>query len=232
MELLPLIETPRLRHYFGEARIVGAWMRGRRAEDRLAAAYPGDGRGVIVIPGLFTNDNRTAMLRRVLNKAGYQCFGWGLGRNMPIRADVLDRFAVQVEKAAQLSGGPVALVGWSLGGLVARSYAHQAPDEVHSVITLGSPFSGHPRSNRAWPFYELVADHKVDKPPITHDFSIKPPVPTTAIWSPRDGIIAASAARGEAHQRDHQIEINCGHFSMSSAPDALEAVLKALSSRT
>ena len=152
-----------------------------------------------------------------------------LGRNMPIKADLIDRFAGRVAHVQDCEGGrPVTLIGWSLGGLIARAYANHAPDQVAEVITLGSPFSGDPRSNRAWKLYELVSDHKVDAPPLPVDRAVKPPCPTTAIWSARDGIISAEAARGEPHERDRDIEISCGHFSLVSAPDALEAVLQVL----
>ncbi len=229
METTPVI--PPLRHYFGEARVATDWIRGRFAENRLAARHPGDGRTVIVIPGLFTSDRRTAMLRRVLRKAGYRTYGWGLGRNMPIRADILDRFGARIDAVQAREGGPVTLIGWSLGGLIARAYAHHDPARVAAVVTLGSPFSGHSHSNRAWQIYELVADHKVDDPPLVFDRSAKPPVHTTAIWSARDGIIAAPAARGLDSERDAEIEIGCGHFAMSSAPDAMEAVLIALAAK-
>jgi pimeloyl-ACP methyl ester carboxylesterase len=220
---------PPFRHYLGESRIISDWIRGRRAESALAAQYPGDGRAVIVIPGLFTSDARTAMLRRVLKTAGYRTYGWGLGRNMPIKADILDRFSARMDVVQAREGGPVTLVGWSLGGLIARAYGHHAPDRVAEVITLGSPFSNDPRANRAWKIYELVADHSVDAPPIVYDLHKKPPVPTTAIWSARDGIISQESARGLPHESDHRVEIRCGHFAMSCAPDALEAVLRALS---
>lgn len=226
METTPV--TPPLRHYFGEARIAADWVRGRFAENRLAVAHPGDGRAVIVIPGLFTSDRRTAMLRRVLGKAGYPTYGWGLGRNMPIRADILERFGARVAEVQAREGGPVTLIGWSLGGLIARAYACQAPEQVASVVTLGTPFSGDPRSNRAWQIYEFVADHKVDAPPLAFDRSTKPPVPTTAIWSARDGVISQESARGLPSERDADVEIRCGHFAMASAPDALEAVLRVL----
>ena len=219
---------PPLRHYFGEARLAGDWLRGRLSEDVLASRWPGDGRTVIVVPGLFTTDSRTALLRRVLKKAKYDVHGWGLGRNMPVRANTLDRFDAHVIDCGQ--GQPVALVGWSLGGIIAREYAKVKPDQVSQVITLGSPFSGDVRDNRAWRFYELAADHKVDAAPLMTDRSGKPPVPTTAIWSRRDGIVAAHSARGAANERDTAIEISCGHLAMSSAPDAIEAVLKALAS--
>ena len=228
MELSRPVNLPPLRHYFGEARVGLDWLRGRMVEDQLAAAHPGDGRAVIVLPGLFTSDARTTMLRRVLKKAGYRTYGWGLGRNMPIKADILDRFGARVDAVRAREGGAVTLIGWSLGGLIARAYASHAPEKVAQVITLGTPFSGDLRANRAWKIYELVADHKVHEPPLSFDRSAKPPVPTTAIWSARDGVIAAEAARGLAHERDDEVEIRCGHFAMSSAPDALEAVLRVL----
>ncbi len=168
------------------------------------------------------------MLRRTLKKAGYRTYGWGLGRNMPIKANILDRFGARVTQIIAREGGAVTLIGWSLGGLIARAYAQHAPDQIAEVITLGSPFSGDPRSNRAWQIYELVADHTVDAPPLPISRAAKPPCRTTAIWSARDGIIDASAARGEDHERDAEVEIRCGHFAMSSAPDALEAVLRVM----
>lgn len=219
---------PPLRHYFSEARIVGDWLRGRAAENEIAARWPGDGRPVIVLPGLFTTDARTALLRRVLKKAGYRTYSWGLGRNMPIRADLLDRFGARVDQVMAREGAPVTLIGWSLGGLISRAYAGHAPEKVAQVITLGSPFAGDARENRAWRLYELAADHRVDTPPIPFERGAKPPVPTTAIWSARDGIIPVHAARGEPGQRDAEIEVRCGHFALTSAPDALEAVLRAL----
>lgn len=223
----PVIIPP-LRHYLGEARIVADWMRGRRSEQALAARYRGDGRPVMVLPGLFTSDRRTRMLRRVLSSAGYAAHGWGLGRNLPIRPDLLDRLDRRMDRIGVSAAAPITMVGWSLGGLIARAYAQHAPERVAGVITLGSPFSGNPRSNRAWRAYELFADHSVDSPPIPYDRSRKPPVPTAAIWSPRDGIIAVEAARGDAGESDLDVEVACGHLALTCAPDALEAVLRLL----
>lgn len=223
----PVIIPP-LRHYVGEARIIGDWLRGRRSEAGLAARYRGDGRAVMVLPGLFTSDRRTRMLRRLLGAAGYTTHGWGLGHNLPVTSDLLPRLDRRMDQIGAGSEAPVTLVGWSLGGLIARAYAQHAPQRVAGVITLGSPFSGNPRSNRAWRAYELFADHKVDSPPLPFERLVKPPVPTAAIWSASDGIIAAEAARGTPEERDIAIEVSCGHFAMTCAPDALEAILSLL----
>jgi predicted alpha/beta hydrolase family esterase len=227
----PIPSPPPLRHFLGEAHILGDWIKGRFAERRIAATYPGDGRNVMVLPGFLTTDNRTRMLRRVLSRAGYRTHGWGLGRNMPVKADLFERLDREMDRIQAGDSGTVTLIGWSLGGIIAREYAKHAPDRVSAVITLGSPFSGDPHSNRAWRVYELFADHPVDQPPIPVNFSVKPPVPTIAIWSASDGIIPPDAARGQSHESDRQIEIDCGHFAMTCAPSALEAVLSVLISK-
>ena len=61
---------------------------------------------------------------------------------------------------------PVSVIGWSLGGLYARELAKQSPEQVRLVITLGSPFTGHPRETNAWRLYELASGHRID----SHDF--------------------------------------------------------------
>ena len=93
-----------------------------------------------------------------------------------------------------------------------------------AVVTLGSPFSGDLHQNNIWRLYELVAGHKVDNPPIPR-ITDKPPVPTLAIWSRRDGIIAPRAAYGLENERDCAVELDCAHMAFGvSAKAAREAV--------
>jgi pimeloyl-ACP methyl ester carboxylesterase len=216
---------PKARLTWGEARVVRDYVAGRRSESKLAEAHPGEGQSVLLLPGMFAADRKMAMLKRVLLKAGYEAHGWELGRNFPHKlGDVLDR----LEDRLTTVNGPTALVGWSLGGLIAREYAKRAPGAISQVITMGSPFSGNPRHNKAWRAYEIAARHRIDASPFAATLTEKPPVPTTAIWSAFDGIIPPRAARGLPHERDAAIEVRCGHFGYVCAPDAMEAVLRTL----
>ena len=43
------------------------------------------------------------------------------------------------------TGRPASLVGWSLGGVIAREVARRHPDAVRRVITYGTPVTGGPR---------------------------------------------------------------------------------------
>jgi hypothetical protein len=186
----------------------------------------GQGRPVMVIPGFLASDHSTVVLRRTLQTAGFRAYGWGLGMNLGARSDLLERMAAKLERAA--GHGPVSLVGWSLGGLYARELAKLHPDKVAKVITLGSPFSGDVRANNAWRLYELINDHKVDSPPLEVRVHEKPPVPTIAFWSRRDGIVAPACARGKPDECDRAVELDCTHMGFMTADCALDAVVETL----
>ena len=107
------------------------------------------------------------------------------------------------------------LVGWSLGGLYAREIARAEPERVRAVVTLGSPVCGDLRRyTNVWKLYERVARHPVDAPPIPN-IEDKPPVPTLALWSQRDGIVAAPSARGTDAARDKAVELNSSHMGFA-----------------
>ena len=194
----------------------------------LAARGPADGPPLLVVPGFMATDRTTLGLQRALAAAGYRVIGWGMGLNAGAREDTLERIAARIEAFG--GGRPVIVVGWSLGGVFAREVAKLRPDLVAKVITLGSPFSGDRRGNNAWRLYELVAGHPVDNPPIRSVLEQKPPVPTLALWSRRDGIVAVACARGAPGERDHEIELDCTHMGFAVSGDAYPAIIRAIAS--
>jgi pimeloyl-ACP methyl ester carboxylesterase len=193
---------------------------------RLGERGPPGGEKVMVLPGFLANDRTTLGLQRALADAGYRVTGWGMGLNDGVKADTLDRLAAQVERFG--GGAPVMLVGWSLGGVYARELAKARPKLVSKVVTLGTPFSGDPRHNNAWRLYELVAGHPVDSPPIERDPAAKPPVPTMAIWSRRDGVIAPACARGTEAESDRRVELDCGHMAFGVSGAAYPKIIAAI----
>ena len=180
----------------------------------------------MVVPGFLATDRTTLGLQRALGAAGYRATGTNMGVNTGVRQDTLDRLADRID--AHGRGGPVILVGWSLGGIFAREAAKRHPHLVERVVTLGSPFSGDPRANNVWRLYELVAGHKVDDPPIKTDLAEKPPVPTLAIWSQRDGIVAPASARGQPGERDAELEMHCSHMAFATSSRAYPTIIEAV----
>ena len=198
-----------------------------RSFGRLGERGPEDGPKLMVIPGFLATDRTTLGLQRALAAAGYRVAGWGMGLNRGVTEDIVDRIAERVERFA--SGGQVILVGWSLGGLYARVVAQERPDLVAKVITLGAPFSGdRRRNNNVWRLYEWVAGHSVNEPPIDKDPETKPPVPTLAIWSRRDGIVSPAGARGDPAQRDAELELDCSHMGFGVSGRAYPGIVKAV----
>ncbi len=186
----------------------------------------GDGRHVMIMPGFMASDRTTARLRRSLNAAGFNCHAWELGRNTGIKADIFARMDARFDRIDPAH--KISLIGWSLGGLIAREYAKHAPHRIAKVITLGSPFSGNPRANNAWRTYEFIAGHKVDAPPIAVDLALKPPVPTFAFWSATDGIVAPASARGQYDEADIRIEMTCTHMAFVAHPKSIQQIARTL----
>lgn len=181
----------------------------------------------MVIPGFLATDRTTLGLQRALAEAGFRVIGWGMGFSRGVTEDIVDRIVGRIERFG--AGDKVILVGWSLGGLYARVVAQERPDLVGKVVTLGSPFAGdRRRNNNVWRLYEWVAGHSVNDPPIKKDPEAKPPVPTLAIWSRRDGIVAPAGARGEPGQRDAELELACSHMGFAVSGKAYPGIVAAI----
>ena len=192
-----------------------------------AAASP---RTVMLLPGFGAHPLRMRYMARQLEAAGHKVKRWGQGLNLGVAPDTLDRIEERLLAVHARYGRAVYLVGWSLGGVFAREIAKRHPDKVAKVITLGSPFSGHPRANNGWRAYHLVAGHRVEEPPVECAVNLKPPVETVAFWSARDGIVHPRSARGRPGERDRAVALRCNHMGFVRAREPIEAVLKELDS--
>ena len=187
-------------------------------------------RTVMLLPGFGAHPMRMRFMARQLEAAGHRVKRWGQGFNLGAAPDTIDRIEDRLLDIQARYGGPVYLVGWSLGGVFARELAKRHPDKIAKVVTMGSPFSGHPRANNGWRAYHLVAGHRVEEPPIECVVNIKPPVETVALWSPRDGIVHPRSARGRPGERDRAVALRCTHMGFVQSRESIETVLKELDS--
>ena len=206
---------------FSEALWLGA--RFWRGFGNVGPHGPEDGPPALVIPGWMAGDRTCMELRRALGEAGWRVHPWRLGLNKRVEPDMLDRLEGCVDGIC--SDQPVLIVGWSLGGLYARELARHCPNKVRAVVTLGSPFSGSLKQNNVWRLYERIARQSVDNPPIAPRPE-KPPVPTLALWSQRDGIVAPRSARGLEEERDKEVEVGCSHMAFGISKNATRRVVR------
>jgi pimeloyl-ACP methyl ester carboxylesterase len=185
----------------------------------------GDGHPVLVFPGLGAADASTLAVRQFLQGQGYTAYPWGQGFNLGPREGVLEACRALIREVHVRHGEPVSLIGWSLGGIYAREMAKELPDLVRSVITLGTPFTGHPRATNAWRFYQMVSGQRTHDEALLAEVRRPPPVPTTSIFSKSDGIVAwPCSINPPGHAHTENIEVHASHVGMGMNPMALYAI--------
>ena len=185
----------------------------------------GDGHPVLVFPGLAASDQSTAPMRRYLRDRGYDARAWDLGRNLGPGKGVIEACFEKVRQVRAETGRKVSLIGWSLGGIYAREAAKVAAQDVRSVITLGTPFTGHPRATNAWQVYELASGERADDRYHNYDLKTAPPVPTTSIYSRTDGIVAwECSVQTPGAGETENIEVQASHIGLGVNPAVLYAV--------
>lgn len=211
---------------------------------------------VTVIPGLGAGDSSMMPLRAFLRRHGYAPEGWGLGVNLGGKGQIsdlnqlserwdidrhhphmgegevpflCDRMTDRVKARADALGRRISLVGWSLGGYVAREVARDLPNEVDKVITMGSPVLGGPKYTSAVRLYK-ARNFDLDwlEAEVLNRFETPIIQPITAIYSKRDGVVGWTAARDELSPNVTHIEVNCAHMAMGLNKEIWEFVLAAL----
>jgi len=112
-------------------------------------------------------------------------------------------------------GSKVVLIGWSLGGFIAREVARDLGDEVAHVITLGSPVIGGPKYTKAVKFFEAKGFNLewIEREAVKRD-AVPIQQPITAIYSKTDGIVAWRSAIDKISPNVTHWQINAPHLGM------------------
>jgi pimeloyl-ACP methyl ester carboxylesterase len=192
----------------------------------LLSAPRGDGHGVLVIPGFLASDVSTTVLRRFVRRLGYQVAGWNLGRNRGPTGRVVDELPRELSALAERTGGPVSVIGWSLGGIYARELGRRHPEQVRQVVTLGSPFAmTDERQSHADRAYRRRAHlHAQQGVPTPEQVAQPIGVPSTAVYSRYDGIVAWQACIGQETELHENVEVRCAHLGFGTDPATLWVV--------
>ena len=160
----------------------------------LARQPRGHGQPVLLLPGYGAGDGSTVILKSYLRLLGYRVRGWGLGRNSGDVPDLLPRVLKRISSFSRKTQQEVRLIGWSLGGYLAREAARERPDLVHRVITLGTPVVGGPKYTVvARRFHRRGMDMAAIEAEIELRNQISLRTPVTAIYSRADAVVAWEA---------------------------------------
>jgi pimeloyl-ACP methyl ester carboxylesterase len=169
----------------------------------LWRAPSGDGHPVLVLPGFLADDASTQVLRFFLRDRGYATYGWQLGMNLGVGDGLVRLLGVRIVDLHRELGRRISLVGWSLGGVIARELARTHPGIVRQVVTMGSPFGP----------------------------SEPPPVPCTSIYTRSDGIVPWRSCLELPSPTTENIEVRGSHVGLGFNATVLYAVADRLALR-
>jgi pimeloyl-ACP methyl ester carboxylesterase len=192
----------------------------------LATAPRGDGHPVLVLPGFGTSDLSTATLRTYLKWLGYDVHAWGLGLNLGHRTvgPARERLVARIREIEAVAGQKISLVGWSLGGIMARTITLHNPELVRQIITIGSPFTGNPYATSIWKLYQRISGVQFDSEAARQEYlesATVPAVPSTAIYSKLDGITAWENCVDPHDDATDNVEVYSSHMGLCVNPAVL-----------
>lgn len=214
----PLGALKELRLPFDAIRWTPEWLELLRAP----ASRP---RTVLLLPGYGANPQSMAVLGAFLRRLGHDVHDWGLGRNTGNVPKLREALHLRISSLRRQARRRVALVGWSLGGYLARETAREQPELIRKVITLGSPVVGGPRFTAVAGWYRARGEDLAQiEQRIAARYSKPLRVPVTAIYSKRDGVVAWQACIDHWSPKVRHVEVSETHFGMVLAPRVLAIV--------
>jgi pimeloyl-ACP methyl ester carboxylesterase len=186
------------------------------------AAQP---RTAILCPGFGAGPRSMRVMESFLRRRGHRARDWGLGLNTGDARLLRARLQPVIEESISAHGEPVVLVGWSLGGYIAREYAREHPRAVRKVVTLGSPVIGGPRYTATAEWYRSRGHDLAAMERAVADRYAKPlRVPVAAIFSRRDGVVAWRACIDKWSPDVRHIEVSETHVGLGFSPRVLAIV--------
>jgi len=183
----------------------------------------GDGHPVLVLPGFLASDTSTAPMRNLLESLGYQVEGWELGRNVHVNSQRIQAMSNCLTQLHRRTGRKVSIIGWSLGGLLARELAKLHPEAVRQVISLGSPLSSHPGISKVRKLFEALngPETAIRTKAKLGDIERPPEVPSTSVYTKADGVVAwTGSLQPEGPQREN-VEVRASHIGLGVNPTVM-----------
>lgn len=186
---------------------------------QLLRAPRGDGRPVMLLPGYGADESSMRPLGRYLAYLGYDVYDWGLGRNRGHVNQYTQSIGGRVsELHEELDKATVTLIGWSLGGVIARETARLFEPYVREVITLGTPVIGGPKYTAV--AERFAGDGKLDLDEFEKEVHARNSIgikqPITSIYSKLDGVVGWRASIDSYNAHARNIEVYSSHFGIGA----------------
>lgn len=178
----------------------------------------GLGQPMMLLPGLGLGAGPGSMwliLRRYLRQCHFHTWDWSQGENEGDVQALAPRVISRLQQLVAGTGEPFALVGWSLGGCIAREITREHPELVRRVITLGSPVVDEPRYTSVAREYERRALSMADAEATTLERYAQPlQRPVRALYTASDGVVAWRASIDRFSDDVEHIRVHGTHLGL------------------
>lgn len=167
-------------------------------------------------------------LRRLLRLKGYKADTWGLGTNQGNVEAYVDALKPRIAEIAEAKQQRVALIGWSLGGVVSRELARELPELVSTVVTYGTPVVGGPSFTVGASSYSDAERSRLNQ--LINERNANWPIttPLGVIFTRQDSIVSWPACIDRFSKDATHYEVDATHFSMGIDPTVWRIVLDRL----
>ncbi|MDJ0909144.1 MAG: alpha/beta hydrolase [Woeseiaceae bacterium] len=227
------LRQPRRGFRYLEARALAELASIIPASPWLLSQPAGDGRKVVVIPGFLFSDGSTWLLRQYLRYLGYDALPWSMGRNRGEPERDAERLLTRLTEGRR-DDERMTLIGWSLGGVIARLVARHDPALVDQVITLGTPVEGGPKYTSAGEIFARKRGIDLDAFE-RHVHAINSEGverPLTVIYSRTDGVVHWRAAIDRYNAHAKHIRVRSSHLGLGVNPAVWRLIAQTLGRQT
>lgn len=221
---------PSWRDVIAESRFALEWLRSKRLGSRALAHLPrGNGEMVMLLPGYGADEKMMSALHQRLSALGYEVRHWGQGKNTGAVHKLLPRLTQKIEALALETGKPVTLIGWSLGGYIARELARDLPAQVAGVVTLGSPAVGGPKYTITANAYRKKGfDLEAIEVEMAKRDAVPIQCPLTVLFSKVDGIVSWPATLDRLTPQARHVEVHSSHIGLVHDAEVFRIIAKVL----
>jgi hypothetical protein len=172
---------------------------------------------LLLFPGLASNTVAMAPMRTFLRRCGHDARHWDVGFNNGNVRELLDASVPTLQRTAAECDGRVGLIGWSLGGVIARELARDLPDLVSKVATFGTPLTG-PRHSIAERRYSNADIDQIEREIAERSVRLITR-PVLSLHSRNDGVVDWRSCIDSVTPDVVNCEVRSAHLSMGIDPD-------------
>ncbi len=214
--------------FLGEWEMLLQRKRRERVKSELLEQPKGNNEIVLLIPGYQSAENTMKALRDYLKQLGYDARYWGLGRhngNMDYYANQFGKIVVDLVKGTKKK---VTVIGWSMGGIIARETVRKYPDCFNQIITYGTPIIGGPTytiGNFTFSKKQRERISRLDEA----GANLPIQVPLSIIFSKNDYIVSWPACIDSVNPNTSHYEVGSTHFGLGLDPDVWMLTAKIIS---